>query len=75
MGTTKEKLGTAVRKPRAAKAHPTHEEISRRAYELYLERGGNGGNPLHDWTQAEQELIAKRGKTRKKPALKTEAAA
>ena len=37
---------------------PSHEEISRRAYEIYLERDGFGGNELDDWLQAELELIS-----------------
>jgi hypothetical protein len=35
---------------------PSHEEISRRAYEIYLEHGGFPGNELDDWLQAEGEL-------------------
>ncbi len=35
---------------------PTDEEIRRRAYELYLARGGRGGSPESDWLQAEREL-------------------
>jgi hypothetical protein len=35
---------------------PSHEEISLRAYEIYLERGGLPGNELDDWLQAEREL-------------------
>jgi hypothetical protein len=35
------------------------EEIRRRAYEIYLERGGQPGRDLDDWLQAEREL--KRG--------------
>jgi Protein of unknown function (DUF2934) len=38
---------------------PSHEEISRRAYEIYLERDGFGGNELDDWLQAEAELRRK----------------
>lgn len=33
-----------------------HEEIRRRAFEIYLERGGLSGNELDDWLQAEREL-------------------
>lgn len=33
-----------------------HEEIRRRAYEIYLERGGQPGHELDDWLQAEREL-------------------
>ncbi|PWT87083.1 MAG: hypothetical protein C5B58_00350 [Acidobacteria bacterium] len=30
--------------------------MARRAYELYLERGGNPGTPYEDWLAAEKEL-------------------
>jgi hypothetical protein len=33
-----------------------HSEIRRRAYEIYLERGGLPGRELEDWLQAEYEL-------------------
>jgi len=32
------------------------EEIRRRAYEIYLERGQQPGRDLDDWLQAEREL-------------------
>lgn len=32
------------------------EEIRRRAYEIYLERGAEPGRELDDWLQAEREL-------------------
>src|ERR1700684_4550771 len=32
------------------------QEIRRRAYELYLERGEEPGRDLEDWLQAEREL-------------------
>ena len=32
------------------------EEIRRRAYEIYLERGAQPGRELDDWLQAEHEL-------------------
>jgi hypothetical protein len=32
------------------------EDIARRAYELYLQRGGGQGYDLDDWLQAEREL-------------------
>jgi hypothetical protein len=32
------------------------EEIKRRAYEIYLERGKQSGHDVDDWLQAEQEL-------------------
>ena len=35
---------------------PTHEDIARRAYQLYEERGGEHGRDWQDWLQAEREL-------------------
>jgi hypothetical protein len=35
---------------------PTHEQIERRAYQLYLEHGFHPGNALGDWLAAEKEL-------------------
>jgi hypothetical protein len=35
---------------------PSHEEIRRRAYEIYLEHGSLPGNEVDDWHQAEREL-------------------
>jgi len=35
---------------------PSYEEIRRRAYEIYLERDGVGGDEVDDWLQAEAEL-------------------
>jgi hypothetical protein len=34
----------------------TAEQIEQRAYELYLERGGEDGDDLADWLAAEREL-------------------
>ena len=36
---------------------PLTEAIARRAYELFLERGGGHGHDLDDWLQAERELL------------------
>jgi hypothetical protein len=56
-----------IREPRTASAHAETEEVSagnsardeeirRRAYEIYLERGEQPGRELDDWLQAEREL-------------------
>ena len=37
---------------------PTHEQISKRAYEIFLKRKGKPGNAKEDWAKAEKELIA-----------------
>lgn len=34
----------------------TDDQIAQRAYELYLDRGGEHGADLDDWLQAEREL-------------------
>ena len=39
--------------------HATREqEIRIRAYEIYLQRGGQPGHELEDWLQAESELTS-----------------
>jgi hypothetical protein len=40
---------------------PTEDEIRKRAYELYRERGDSSGNALDDWLQAEAELKLRSG--------------
>jgi hypothetical protein len=35
---------------------PTSEQIARRAYEIFLARGGTHGHHEDDWFQAEREL-------------------
>jgi Protein of unknown function (DUF2934) len=39
-----------------ARAFPSADEISSRAYEIYLARGGVSGEGVEDWLQAEREL-------------------
>jgi Protein of unknown function (DUF2934) len=34
---------------------PSEDEIARRAYELYVRRGGEHGKELEDWASAEKE--------------------
>jgi hypothetical protein len=48
--------GTAISSG-AAKAAPTYEEIAKRSYEIFLERGGEHGHAEEDWVRAEAELI------------------
>jgi outer membrane protein TolC len=33
------------------------EQIQRRAYELYVQRGNQSGSELNDWLQAEEEIL------------------
>jgi hypothetical protein len=39
------------------------EKIRRRAYEIYLDRGGEPGHDLEDWLQAERELRTDQSKS------------
>ena len=41
---------------------PSYDDIARRAYELYQERGGTGGQEVDDWLRAETELRDGRGR-------------
>jgi len=41
-------------------AEPTVDDIRRRAYERYLERGGRHGQHFDDWVEAEKELKSKK---------------
>jgi len=36
--------------------NPTHEEIAKRAYEIFMARGGQHGRHEEDWYQAMREL-------------------
>ena len=48
----------------AAEPDSTREdEIRRRAFEIYLERGREPGRDLEDWLQAERELTTDELKT------------
>lgn len=40
---------------------PTHDEIRRRAYEIFERRGATPGDPVADWLSAEAELRRERG--------------
>jgi Protein of unknown function (DUF2934) len=39
---------------------PLEEQIQRRAYELYVQRGNQSGSELDDWLQAEEEILEAR---------------
>jgi Protein of unknown function (DUF2934). len=52
---SKAELG-AHRAPLAHRPPPGLEEIARRAYEIWLQRGCSPGHAQEDWLQAEREL-------------------
>lgn len=51
---------TGAKAKRQIEARPSRADVARRAYELYLARGGQGGQDQRDWFQAEAELIRAR---------------
>lgn len=51
-----------------AQHSPTHGEIERRAYEIYLSQGATDGHELDDWLQAERNLSQANGSTAFAPA-------
>jgi hypothetical protein len=59
-GSTKREAiaAAADREPKHAssRATTTDADIARRAYDLYLARGGESGHDVEDWLQAEREL-------------------
>lgn len=61
--------GTArPRRTPATKPAPSSDDIALRAYEIYLSRNGAPGDPLADWLQAEQELMPRVPRPRRRPA-------
>jgi hypothetical protein len=44
--------------PEQTQNFPNREQIERRAYEIYLQRGGVDGSDVADWIVAEEELKA-----------------
>ena len=54
-----EQTGPAIK---VSKADWDYERISRRAYELYEQRGRQEGRDLEDWLKAEQQLVGSAGK-------------
>jgi hypothetical protein len=51
---------TPARASAPAGPEPTPDDIRRRAYERYQERGGNHGKHFDDWLEAEKELRSKK---------------
>ena len=50
------KFSTPSRSP-ATRREVTHEQVARRAYEIF--KSGNGGTPEDNWFRAERELRAR----------------
>ncbi len=57
MSRLAEVFSPAASRPQTAEDSPTHEEIELRAYQIFIERGGEPGHDVEDWLQAESELL------------------
>lgn len=54
----RKKRGTSATRA-ASGRRPRRGEIARRAYEIFLGRGGGDGHDIEDWLQAEAELAGR----------------
>jgi outer membrane protein TolC len=54
-----EQTGQTAQATREAAAD--HDRVARRAYELYEQRGRQGGRALEDWLNAERQLVSASG--------------
>ena len=59
MASKAKMIGQADTQPETAVEEGDEQEIRIRAYEIYLQRGGQPGYELEDWLQAERELTSK----------------
>ena len=57
---TRRPRAAAPAAPSSAAKEPSVDDIRRRAYERYLERGGRHGEHVDDWIEAEKELRSKK---------------
>jgi hypothetical protein len=58
VGTAISKKGSAASAPKQLR--PSREEISARAYAIYLANGGQHGRDQQDWFEAERLLMSAR---------------
>jgi hypothetical protein len=67
--TAKASNGSAASRPSVSSSNPeetlwaptlSHEDVAARAYASFLARGGQPGDDLRDWFQAEAELCRER---------------
>jgi len=48
------------RPKQALSSMPTHDDIARRAYEIYIKKGSRQGQCERNWQQAEKDLHSER---------------
>jgi hypothetical protein len=59
-GSASPGTGSGGRSPRSELPMPTHDEISLRAYHIWLATGCTHGHDQSDWEQARQQLLSER---------------
>lgn len=57
------KSTASVKKPRATamdmtSPRPSYDDVARKAYELFMDRGGTHGQDWDDWLCAERQLLS-----------------
>ncbi len=52
-------VAASVEAATSRRGGPTRDDIARRAYELFMARGGTHGYDIEDWLKAERELRAR----------------
>jgi hypothetical protein len=62
-GLAKAKRPASTKRPSGVSA----EDVAKRAYAIYLSRGGNHGADFDDWLEAERQLKAAAPKSKKRP--------
>ena len=60
-GTLSTASQTSTTVPAMKSPSELQDQIRRRAYELYEQRGSDGGYEVSDWLQAESEVVQKKG--------------
>jgi hypothetical protein len=65
------KTPATTKKQQRAATESVDEAIRRRAYELYLERGGAHGSALDDWLRAEREIPSRQPRVRGAASLRS----
>jgi len=66
------KILTMAKQMTDSNSAPTQEQIARRAYEIFIERGQPEGRDLEHWLEAERQLHAA-GQTKSAPQMATTA--
>ncbi|HVH27987.1 MAG TPA: DUF2934 domain-containing protein [Vicinamibacterales bacterium] len=50
------KAAPAPKRPTVQRQPPTERDIAMRAYQLFIQRGGEHGRDIEDWLLAQREL-------------------